>query len=185
MFNLWSVINGIKRGVESVKELNTALTEMRKVSEESEQSLRNYQQTTFNTANEIGSTALQLQQSTADWMRLGESMDQAAESAKDATILYNVSEFGSIDEATESLVSMSQAYKDLDKIDIIDVLNNIGNRYSISTDGLATALKDSASALVTANNDLNSAVALTTAGKVITCIYRNIYNRMNLIAGNA
>lgn len=168
MFNLWSVINGIKRGVESVKELNTALTEMRKVSEESEQSLRNYQQTTFNTANEIGSTALQLQQSTADWMRLGESMDQAAESAKDATILYNVSEFGSIDEATESLVSMSQAYKDLDKIDIIDVLNNIGNRYSISTDGLATALKDSASALVTANNDLNSAVALTTAGNAIT-----------------
>lgn len=168
MFNLWSVINGIKRGVESVKELNTALTEMRKVSDESEQSLRNYQQTTFNTANEIGSTALQLQQSTADWMRLGESMDQAAESAKDATILYNVSEFGSIDEATESLVSMSQAYKDLDKIDIIDVLNNIGNRYSISTDGLATALKDSASALVTANNDLNSAVALTTAGNAIT-----------------
>lgn len=168
MFNLWSVINGIKRGVESVKELNTALTEMRKVSEESEQSLRNYQKTTFNTANEIGSTALQLQQSTADWMRLGESMDQAAESAKDATILYNVSEFGSIDEATESLVSMSQAYKDLDKIDIIDVLNNIGNRYSISTDGLATALKDSASALVTANNDLNSAVALTTAGNAIT-----------------
>lgn len=168
MFNLWSVINGIKRGVESVKELNTALTDMRKVSEESEQSLRNYQQTTFNTANEIGSTALQLQQSTADWMRLGESMDQAAESAKDATILYNVSEFDNIDEATESLVSMSQAYKDLDKIDIIDVLNNIGNRYSISTDGLATALKDSASALVTANNDLNSAVALTTAGNAIT-----------------
>lgn len=168
MFNLWSVINGIKRGVESVKELNTALTDMHKVSEESKQSLRNYQQTTFNTANEIGSTALQLQQSTADWMRLGESMDQAAESAKDATILYNVSEFDNIDEATESLVSMSQAYKDLDKIDIIDVLNNIGNRYSISTDGLATALKDSASALVTANNDLNSAVALTTAGNAIT-----------------
>ena len=63
---------------------------------------------------------------------------------------------------------MSQAYKDLDKMDIIDVLNNIGNNYSISTDGLATALKDSASALVTANNDLNEAVALTTAGNAIT-----------------
>ena len=53
-------------------------------------------------------------------------------------------------------------------MDIIDVLNNIGNNYSISTDGLATALKDSASALVTANNDLNEAVSLTTAGNAIT-----------------
>jgi hypothetical protein len=35
---------------------------------------------------------------------------------------------------------MSQAYKELDKIDIIDKLNNIGNNFSISTDQLATGL---------------------------------------------
>lgn len=168
MFSFYDVINGVKRGVNTVKELNTALTEMRKVSDESLQSLENYQAATFDTADDVGTTAKQIQNSTADWMRLGESMDQAAESAKDANILLNVSEFEGIDEATESLVSMSQAYQDLDKMDIIDVLNNIGNNYSISTDGLATALKDSASALVTANNDLNEAVSLTTAGNAIT-----------------
>ena len=154
--------------VQIVRELDTALTEMRKVSNESLQSLKNYQATTFDTADAVGTTAKQIQNSTADWMRLGESMDQAAESAEDSNVLLNVSEFEGIDEATESLVSMSQAYKDLDKMDIIDVLNNIGNNYSISTDGLATALKDSASALVTANNDLNEAVSLTTAGNAIT-----------------
>lgn len=168
MFSFYDAINGVKRGVSTVKELNTALTEMRKVSDESLQSLKNYQAATFDTADDVGTTAKQIQNSTADWMRLGESMDQAAESAKDANILLNVSEFEGIDEATESLVSMSQAYQDLDKMDIIDVLNNIGNNYSISTDGLATALKDSASALVTANNDLNEAVSLTTAGNAIT-----------------
>ena len=185
MFSFYDVINAAKSGINVVRELNTALTEMRKVSTETVQSLEQYQSTTFDTADAVGTTAKQIQNSTADWMRLGESMSQAAESAKDSNILLNVSEFDSIDEATESLVSMSQAYKDLDKMDIINVLNNIGNNYSISTDGLATALKDSASALVTANNDLNEAVSLTTAGKLITCIYRNIYNRMNLIAGNA
>lgn len=157
-----------KEGVSIVRQLNTAFTEMRKVSNESVQSLKKYQDTTFDTADAVGTTAKQIQNSTADWMRLGESMDTAAKSAKDANILFNVSEFEGIDEATESLVSMSQAYKDLDKMDIIDVLNNIGNNYSISTDGLATALKDSASALVTANNDLNEAVSLTTAGNAIT-----------------
>ena len=157
-----------KEGVSIVRQLDTAFTEMRKVSNESVQSLKKYQDTTFDTADAVGTTAKQIQNSTADWMRLGESMDTAAKSAKDANILLNVSEFEGIDEATESLVSMSQAYKDLDKMDIIDVLNNIGNNYSISTDGLATALKDSASALVTANNDLNEAVSLTTAGNAIT-----------------
>jgi TP901 family phage tail tape measure protein len=157
-----------KEGVSIVRQLDTALTEMRKVSNESVQSLKKYQDTTFDTADAVGTAAKQIQNSTADWMRLGESMDTAAKSAKDANILLNVSEFEGIDEATESLVSMSQAYKDLDKMDIIDVLNNIGNNYSISTDGLATALKDSASALVTANNDLNEAVSLTTAGNAIT-----------------
>ena len=168
MFGIYDVINLGKEGFNVVRELNTALTEMRKVSNETVQSLKNYQATTFDTADAVGTTAKQIQNSTADWMRLGESMDQAAESAKDANVLLNVSEFEGIDEATESLVSMSQAYKDLDKMDIIDVLNNIGNNYSISTDGLATALKDSASALVTANNDLNEAVSLTTAGNAIT-----------------
>lgn len=168
MFGVYDVVNLGKEGFNVVRELNTALTEMRKVSDETVQSLKDYQATTFDTADAVGTTAKQIQNSTADWMRLGESMNQAAESAKDANVLLNVSEFEGIDEATESLVSMSQAYKDLDKMDIIDVLNNIGNNYSISTDGLATALKDSASALVTANNDLNEAVSLTTAGNAIT-----------------
>lgn len=168
IFGVYDIINLGKEGFNVVRELNTALTEMRKVSDESLQSLKNYQATTFDTADSVGTTAKQIQNSTADWMRLGESMNQAAESAKDANVLLNVSEFEGIDEATESLVSMSQAYKDLDKMDIINVLNNIGNNYSISTDGLATALKDSASALVTANNDLNEAVSLTTAGNAIT-----------------
>ena len=164
----YGMMNSFRNGLSTVRELNTALTEMRKVSEETTQSLKNYQNTTFDVANVVGTTAKQIQNSTADWMRLGESMSEAAESAKDANILFNVSEFEGIDEVTESLVSMSQAYKDLDKMDIINVLNNIGNNYSISTDGLATALKDSASALVTANNDLNEAVSLTTAGNAIT-----------------
>lgn len=167
MFSFYDVINGVKQGINTVRELDTALTEMRKVSDETVQSLKNYQATTFDTADSVGTTAKQIQNSTADWMRLGESMSKAAESAKAANILLNVSEFDGIDEATESLVAMSQAYSELGKMDIIDVLNNIGNNYSIATDGLATALQKSASALKTANNDLNSAVALATAGNAV------------------
>ena len=126
MFSFYDLINGVKRGVGTVKELNTALTEMRKVSDESLQSLKKYQATTFDTADDVGTTAKQIQASTADYMRLGESLNEAANSAKTENILLNVSEFDNIEDATKSLVAMGQAYKDLDKMTIVDKLNEVG-----------------------------------------------------------
>lgn len=126
MFGVYDVINLGKEGFNVVRELNTALTEMRKVSAETVQGLKDYQATTFDTADAVGTTAKQIQNSTADWMRLGESMDQAAESAKTANVLLNVSEFDNIEDATKSLVAMGQAYKDLDKMTIVDKLNEVG-----------------------------------------------------------
>lgn len=166
-FNFTTLVNGIRSGVEAVKELDSALTEMRKVSDESVASLRAYQKETFDIANQVGTTAKQLQNSTADWMRLGESMSNASKSAKATNVLFNVSEFQDVSEATDALVSLSSAYKDVDKMDIVDKLNEIGNNFSISTDGLATSLQDSASSLLTAGNTIDEAMALTAAGNAI------------------
>lgn len=67
MYRIWATI---KQGISTVTELDTALTEMRKVSDESLTSLKQYQVESFNLANNVGTTALQIQNSTADWMRL-------------------------------------------------------------------------------------------------------------------
>ena len=126
MVGVYDVINAGKEGINVVRELNTALTEMQKVSDETKQKLKDYQSTTFNTADAVGTTAKQIQTSTADWMRLGEPIDEAAASAKTANVLLNVSEFDNIEDATKSLVAMGQAYKDLDKMTIVDKLNEVG-----------------------------------------------------------
>lgn len=152
----------IGKGINIVRELNTAMTEMRKVSDESVTSLKNYQKATFDVADAVGTTAIQIQNSTADWQRLGESLEDAKEDAKDANILLNVSEFDNIKDATKSLVSMSQAYKDLDKLTIVDKLNEVGNNYAISTDELATALQKSAATLSLMGNTIDEAAALVT-----------------------
>ena len=166
--SFYRVIGIFKDGINIIHELDDALTEMQKVSDESLASLREYQKTTFATANDIGTTAVQLQQSTADWMRLGETLQEASQSAQTANVLFNVSEFDNINDATTALVAMSAAYadaeKDIDKMDIVDRLNLIGNNYAIATDELATALQDGAATLQTAGNDLDEAIALTTAG---------------------
>lgn len=124
--SFYDIINIGRQAIDIITELDDALTEMRKVSEEPLSVLKSYQKETFNTAADIGTTSAQLQQSTADFMRLGESLNDAKESAADATILMNVSEFDSIDSATDSLIAMSQAYDELGKMDVIDKLNNVG-----------------------------------------------------------
>ena len=161
--NPYQLIGSFKQVINIVKEYDDALTEMRKVSDESVSSLKNFQIESFSQANKVGTTALQLQQSTADWLRLGEDFETAQKSAQTSNILLNVSEFSSIDEATESLVAMSQAYKELDKNQIIDKLNNIGNNFSISTSDLAQSLQRSAGTLTVTGDTLDEAIALTTA----------------------
>lgn len=152
--SFYRVIGVFKDGINIIHELDDALTEMQKVSDESLSSLREYQKSTFDTANQIGTTAAQLQTSTADWMRLGEDLQTASQSAQTANVLFNVSEFDNINDATTALVAMSAAYADaeegIDKMDIVDRLNLIGNNYAIATDELATALQDGAAALQTA-----------------------------------
>ena len=178
-YRIWGVF---KQGVQTITELDTALTEMRKVSDESLESLQNYQKTTFDMADSVGSTALTIQNSTADWMRLGESMDEASKSAEVSSVLMNVSEFQSIDEATESLVAMSAAYDDLDKIEIVDKLNQVGNNFAISTDGLATALQNSAAALKVSGNSIDESIALITASNTVLQDPSRVGNAMRTIA---
>ena len=120
------VVDGFRQGIEVIKEIDKQFVEMRKVSKETVTSLREYVNVSFDVAKAIGSTSTSILSSTADYMRLGKSLQDAAELAKNTTILMNVSEFQDINEATEAMISLTQAYQELDSMEIIDKLNNIG-----------------------------------------------------------
>jgi hypothetical protein len=92
--DLYEVINIAKQGVNIVRELDTALTEMRKVSDEPLSVLKDFaQHGSFEAADRVGTTSKQFQESTADWLRLAESFEQAQKSAEQSSILLNISEF--------------------------------------------------------------------------------------------
>lgn len=162
--SFWRIFSELKQGFQIIHQFDDALAEMQKVSNETLDTLREFQGTSFDLADSIGSDALALQQSVAEFMRLGQSLEEATDSAKSANILLNVSEFTSASEASEALIAMSQAYQDLSNIEIIDVINKLGNDFPISTQGLATALQDGAASLTTAGNSFYEAAALVTAG---------------------
>lgn len=166
-FDFGDIVGYVREGVEKVKELDSAFIEMQKVSNDSTSSLKSFADQSFDTSKNIGTTAVDLQSSAADWMRIGESIDEASKSAEATSILKNVSEFTNIEDATSSLVSMSQAYSNLDKMDIVDKMNELGNNYAISTDELSKGLQDSASTLSLLGNSIDESAAIITAGNTI------------------
>lgn len=162
---IYEGIAQVRQGIQYVRDIDLALTELKKVTDETEESYDRFLETASKTANKVGSTITNIVSSTADWARLGYNMEDAANLAESTSVLLNVSEFSSIEDATSALTSTMQAfgYVAEDSMHVVDVMNIIGNNFAVSTDGLAVALQDSASALMAANNSYEEAVSLVAA----------------------
>ena len=107
---------------------------------------------------------------TADFARLGYSIEDA-EKISDAAVVYkNVGDgIADINEASESVISTMQAFGlgANDAMTIVDKFNEVGNNYAISSQGVGEALKRSAAAMKAANNTLDETIALATAANTI------------------
>lgn len=173
MFSFYDLVNVGREGFQTIRELDTALTEMRKVSSESISTLKEFQSVSFDIADTIGTTAKQIQNSTADWMRLGYSISEASALAENSNIYKNVGDM-EINEATEHMVSSVQAWKSEFNDNVIETseavinrYNKIGNEFAISSADIGEAMETSAAALKAGGNSLNESLGLLTAGNII------------------
>lgn len=169
-------IQALKDMFEQVKAIDTAMTELKKVTDESDASYDKFLTNAASRAKEIGTTIDGLVTSTADFARLGYSFDQAAGLAEVANIYTVVGdEIEGVEEATQSLVSTMAAFKDEMNgmsdsefaLSIVDKFNEVSNSFSISSGGIGEALTRSASSLATANNTLDESIALITAANTV------------------
>lgn len=128
MVGVYDVINVVKEGINTVRELDTAMTEVRKVSDATEAQYSSFRDTVSSTAKEIASTNKELLNSSADFLRLGYSLEQAEDLAKNATLFVNVGDGVDITEATEDIITAMKAFdiQAEDSIKIVDDYNQIG-----------------------------------------------------------
>lgn len=163
------IIGQIKQGIQYVKDIDTALTELKKVTDETDETYAKFLKTMAQTGANVGATTSDLTNMAASWARLGYSIEEAGDLAKSTAVLLNVSEFTDADKASEALISTIQAYGYAaeDSMHVVDVLNEIGNNFAVSSDGIATALQDSASSLMAAGNSLEQSVALVAAANKV------------------
>lgn len=164
-FSIQDWIRYIEQGIETIKELNTAMVEVRKVSDETEASYANFQKTIASTAKEIASTNAELLNSSADYLRLGYNLEESAKLAENTALFVNVGDGVDIEEATEDIITAMKAFniEAEDSMKIVDSYNQIGNLYALSASDIGEAMKRSASALETANNSFEESIGLITA----------------------
>lgn len=164
------VIRTVKQMFTNVKELDTAMIELKKVTDEANDTYQEFLANSTIKAKELGVTITDLVKATSSFAKLGYSLEDSSKLGEVATMYANVGdEIESVDDAASSIISTIKAF-DIDASDsmsIIDKINEVSNKESISAGGLGEALQRSAAALATANNDINQTLALITAGNLV------------------
>lgn len=125
----FKAISEVRKGIGYVKEIDLALTELKKVTDETEASYKKFLNTAAGTAGEIGSTVSDFTEATANFARLGYTMEESADMAKTAIVYKNVADgLDTVEESTDSIISTMKAFgiESDDTMGIVDRFNEVG-----------------------------------------------------------
>ncbi len=176
-FSMWfgttalvmKTIQGFKEMYSSVYKIDTAMTSLYKVTDETNTKYTEFLNNANTKAQELGRSVSSLIDQTASWAKLGYNLTDASKLAETSSIYANVGEIGD-EQAVKDIVSDIKAFNIAasDSISIIDKLNILGNKFAVSSGDLGEGLSNSASALSMAGNDISEALAMLTGGTEIT-----------------
>ena len=162
--------SSLKKMVSAVIDIDTAMTELKKVTDETSAVYAKYLDDASARAKKLGATIADTVTASADFARLGYTLDEAAQLADAALVYKNVGDgIEDVSQASESIISTMKAFgiEAENAISIVDKFNEVGNNFAISSEGVGEALRRSASALAAGNNTLDESIALITAANSV------------------
>lgn len=168
----YGVMNKIKGTISTVKELDTALVDLKKTTTMNTTQLNEFYYSANDVARKMGVTTEEIINQASAWSRLGySSKESASEMAKLSSQFASISPGMDIDTATDGLVSTMKAFDvSVDEVqrNIMDNINKIGNTAATSNSEIVDMLTRSSAAMAAANNTLEETIALETAAVEIT-----------------
>ena len=150
----------------NVVNLDTAMTELKKVTDETDKTYQKFLTNAASRARALGATITDTVNATASFARLGYGIEDASKLADAAVVYKHVGdEIESIDEASNSVISTMQAFgvEASNVMSIVDKFNQIGNKFAISSGGVGEAMQRSAAAMQAAGNTIDETLALIAA----------------------
>lgn len=164
------VKQGLREVYNNVVDIDTSMTNLKKVTNETESAYLSFLSSASSQARELGASISDVIDSTAEWSRLGYTLDESQELAKWSTVLSNIGDgIDSASDAASYLVSILKGFRmEADEVEhVVNVLNSVGNNEPISESGIAEALVRSASALSAAGNSFEESVSLISAANSV------------------
>ena len=161
---------GLREVYNNVVDIDTSMTNLKKVTNETESAYSSFLSSASSQARELGAYISDVIDSTAEWSRLGYTLDESQELAKWSTVLSNIGDgIDSASDAASYLVSILKGFRmEADEVEhVVNVLNSVGNNEPISESGIAEALVRSASALSAAGNSFEESVSLISAANSV------------------
>ena len=160
------VKQGLREVYDNVLELDTAVTELKKVSKMTGDEMNEYLDRTATNARELGANISDLVSSTADWKRLGYTDKDSEELARVSALMANVGD--QIDNATTAssyLISTMQGFGLVadDAEHLLDCMNQIANTEPVSMNDLGIIMQKSSAAMSAAGNTYQETLSLTAA----------------------
>lgn len=160
------VKQGLREVYNNVLELDTAVTELKKVSKMTGDEMNEYLDRTATNARELGANISDLVSSTADWKRLGYTDKDSEELARVSALMANVGD--QIDNATTAssyLISTMQGFGLVadDAEHLLDCMNQIANTEPVSMNDLGIIMQKSSAAMSAAGNTYQETLSLAAA----------------------
>lgn len=166
---IMSTIRGIKQMVSEVRAVDSAMIELRKVSNASDAELSKAFDAATDSAKKYGTAISDVINSQADWARLGYGVKEAQQLADVTTLFQTVGDNMTQETASQGLISILKGYQmDVSQAEsIVDKLNEVANTSPIDTSGLTEALERSVSSMAAAGNTLDESIGLITAANAV------------------
>lgn len=160
------VKQGLREVYNNVLDVDTAVTELKKVSSMTGDEMNSYLERTSVNARELGENISDLVTSTADWRRLGYSDKDSEELARISALMANVGD--GIDDATTAasyLISTMQGFGLVadDAEHLLDCMNQIANTEPVSMEDLGIIMQKSSAAMSAAGNTYQETLAMASA----------------------
>lgn len=170
MAALHKMQNALRAVYQNVVEIDTAVTELRKVSDYTGKSLEEYMERAAEQAQKLGVSISDYIGSTADWKRLGYSDEDAENMATYSTLLKNVGDgIDDVNTSSSYLISTLQGFGLLakDAENVVDQIDKVANTQPITAQAIGEILTRSAASMKAANNDLAETISLGTAAYAV------------------
>lgn len=159
------------KAIATVKEFDDTLTEFKKVSDLSGESLDSYTKKLGELGQEVARTRTEMVSSATEFVKSGYSEEDAAQLAKISELYRNIADEAiSSGDSANFIISQMKAFSNNTEefaLHTINAINNVSNNMAVSSSDISTALSKTSSAMGALGNTYEQTVALVTSGTEI------------------